>query len=704
MKKISLLLPLFFISVLAFSIPAQRGIWRMATLPDGTTVRLELQGDENLHYWRAADGKCYELNENDMATPLPDIKALQQEAQTRVAAQNIRRQMRRKNLPAARKAYTGKKKGLIIMVEFSDKKFNVKHTKQLVTRMANEEGFTHSYGFKGSIHDYFKDQSNGAFDLTFDVVGPVKLRNKMFYYGRDLGFQSGNDARPGEMVAEACQMIKDSVNFVDYDWDNDGEVDQVYVMYAGYGQASGGTSDTIWPHEWQLSSSDYRGTLELDGVKIDTYACSNELDERSRLAGIGTACHEFTHCLGFPDMYDTSGNGAFGMHSWDLMDYGSYNDKGYTPAGYTGYEKIEAGWLTPVVLRTDTLVERLLPLSENGTAFLVYNDNAPNEYYILENRKKTHWDAALPGEGLLILHVDYNAARWRSNTVNTTPDHQRCSIFHADNSDGISLVDLAGDPFPFKDNDSLTLTSLPRASVFNANTDGSENMNKSILNIRRNADGDISFRFRVDRPFVVKGDTLFYESFDRCNGTGGNDNLWGGALLGDEFLTDNAGWQVTHPDTQFGADKCARFGTASTSGILQSPAITIVNGAVITFKAAPWVREHGALNIYSSNSGVTFTPSTFNLVDGHWTTCTATFHTTASTATLNLTFVGKNKRFFLDEVLILRSQSTGITEHPTSAPYVLSSRIYAIDGRYLGTDFSLLPPGLYIVDGKKVVK
>jgi len=252
-------------------------------------------------------------------------------------------------------------------------------------------------------------------------------------------------------------------------------------------------------------------------------------------------------------------------------------------------------------------------LSENGTAFLVYNDNAPNEYYILENRKKTHWDAALPGEGLLILHVDYNAARWRRNTVNTTPDHQRCSIFHADNSDGTSLVDLAGDPFPFKDNDSLTLTSLPRASVFNANTDGSENMNKSILNIRRNADGDISFHFRVDRPFVVKGDTLFYESFDRCNGTGGNDNLWGGALLGDEFLTDNAGWQVTHPDTQFGADKCARFGTASTSGILQSPAITIVNGAVITFKAAPWVGEHGAFNLYSSNSGVTFTPSTFNL-------------------------------------------------------------------------------------------
>ena len=102
MKKISLILPLFFISVLAFSIPAQRGIWRIATLPDGTTVRLELQGDENLHYWRAADGKCYELNENDMATPLPDIKVLQQEAQTRVAAQNIRRQMRRKNLPAAR--------------------------------------------------------------------------------------------------------------------------------------------------------------------------------------------------------------------------------------------------------------------------------------------------------------------------------------------------------------------------------------------------------------------------------------------------------------------------------------------------------------------------------------------------------------------------------------------------------------------------
>lgn len=146
------------------------------------------------------------------------------------------------------------------------------------------------------------------------------------------------DAHAGEMVAEACKAVADQVNFADYDWASDGEVDQVFVLYSGLGEAAGGSADTVWPHMWNLADSDYGQSLDIDGVRVNTYACSCEmtLDERigykEVVDGIGTICHEFSHCLGYADMYDTSSYGAtnFGMDKWDLMDYGSYNDGGFT--------------------------------------------------------------------------------------------------------------------------------------------------------------------------------------------------------------------------------------------------------------------------------------------------------------------------------------------------------------------------------------
>lgn len=146
------------------------------------------------------------------------------------------------------------------------------------------------------------------------------------------------------MVAEACLAADSEVNFADYDWDGDGEVDQVFVLYAGLGEAAGGDDDTVWPHMWNLSSSDYRKSLTLDNVKVDTYACSSEMTKDydtfgypDIVSGIGTFCHEFSHCLGYPDMYDMNYKN-FGMATWDLMDYGNYNGKGFIPSGYTAYE------------------------------------------------------------------------------------------------------------------------------------------------------------------------------------------------------------------------------------------------------------------------------------------------------------------------------------------------------------------------------
>ncbi|MFC2264214.1 MAG: M6 family metalloprotease domain-containing protein, partial [Prevotella conceptionensis] len=452
MRAKLLILTFLTFVLITFAIPTMPGIWRTAKLADGTEIRLEQVGDENLHYWRDVRGVCYNVDDEGVATPIANIGVVRAKAATRIAQNNARRAAAATRTVGISRRHVGKRKGLIVLVNFTDVRFQPAHTKSLLSRMANEEGFTYKDGHRGSLHDYFKDQSNGLFHLTFDVVGPVQLRHNMAYYGKDtLDWRgSRSDVRAGQMVAEACLAIKDSVNFRDYDWDGDNVVDQVLVIYAGYGQASGGGSNTIWPHEWALQYSDYGRVLRIDGHPlINTYACSNELNPNSTsLGGFGTACHEFTHCLGLPDMYDTSGKESLGMGFYDLMSAGNYNGEGYVPAGYTSYEKMFVGWLTPQELTRDTTITGMKPLSEHGEAFIIRNDANADEYYLLENRQRSGWDSHLPGEGLLVLHVDFDQMDWLTNRVNANPQHQRCTLVPADNRQRKILSAQDSIPYP----------------------------------------------------------------------------------------------------------------------------------------------------------------------------------------------------------------------------------------------------------------
>ena len=506
-----------FLSVVN-AIPVKRGQWRTIRLADGTSVMVELRGDEWAHYWQGEDGRVFVADtmvaDRYRETTIAAINK-RTEARRSVAVERRSQRLRRMaKVPSARAPFgqggdiIGTKKGLVILVGFDDLAFEEGHTKRLYERILNEENYDVP-PFTGSVHDYFNDQSLGKFDLTFDVVGPVTVSKSYGYYGKNDA--SGNDLHPTEMVREALDLISDSVNFADYDWDGDGEADQVFVLYAGHGEADYSDVDpaTIWPHEWQLIA-DGSPAPTYDGITVDTYACSNETAFDGTISGIGTICHEFSHCLGFPDEYDMNGDN-FGMSRWSLMDYGSYNggnDNGYQPSGFTSYEKMTAGWLTPVVLDSDTVeVQAMQPLEEADEAYIIYNKADPDEYYLLENRQQIGWDASQCGSGLLILHIDYDADIWQNNCVNTEGyyysswgtlkinDHQRCTIFHADNKTGSWNSDLAGDPYPYNSNDELTSTSRPAATFYNANEDGSYNMNGSICNITQNDDGTVSFTY-----------------------------------------------------------------------------------------------------------------------------------------------------------------------------------------------------------------
>ena len=520
MKLLMLASLLGFVALSAQAVPAKKGVWRMVTLADGTQKRVELRGDEFCSYWVDAEGVSYNLDSESKRYVRVDANALQLRAsqlrakanQDRIARMaKARRMATKKSLGQTNGSYFGKKKGLIILVQYKDKKFKFGHNQKMYNRIANETGYANSLGFVGSVKDYFLAQSNGQFELDFDVVGPYTLNHEYAYYGAPSG--DSHDVRPCDMVYDACRLADPDVNFADYDWDGDGYVEQVYVLFAGLGQAAGGDENTIWPHEYKLQEGNNGSYVSKDNnVVVNTYACGPELTlqytpvaYRERVDGIGTLCHEFSHCLGYPDLYDTNYGGNFGMGSFDLMDAGSYNGESFCPPNYSAYEKWFAGWITPTVLDKPASVKGMQAQDvKYGQAFVVYNDNNKNEYYLIENRQQNVgiWDKQLPASGMMITHVDYDKNIWESNHVNTivnssgdyayhNNDHQRLTIFHADNEEGSSADSQAGDLYPFNGNNSLTDTSSPAATIYQGGT----TMGKPITNITQNEDGSIDFDF-----------------------------------------------------------------------------------------------------------------------------------------------------------------------------------------------------------------
>lgn len=675
MKRLFTLWVVLFVVLSAMAVPAKPGVWRTISLTDGTQVKVQLVGDEFMHYYQSADGIRYLY---DAASATYQVYSDSQfsnsrrKAVARRAKANNRRAVRRK--ANVTNIFQGTKKGLIILAQFTDSKFQSGHDCALYNKIANAENYTDN-GFKGSVKDYFKAQSAGQFELDFDVVGICLLKNPCSYYGGNDAY-TGDDLHAGEMVAEACQWAAtQGIDFSKYDWDGDGEVDQVFVLYAGKGEADGGAASTVWPHEYALSESDYGKSLSFNGVTVDTYACSAELNGYGKLDGIGTFCHEFSHCMGFPDFYDTGYSGWFGMGHYDLMCAGNYNGDGKCPAGYSAYEKHECGWLTyqDVTHIDEALnVTGLKAISEGGGAYVLKNKAHEDEYYIIENRQNTGWDAYLPSKGVMITHVDYDANIWWNNMPNTKGnyydenenvyynDHQRLTIFRAGRSasdDGVT-----SDLYPYNTNNSLTAESNPAATLYNKNSDGTKYMHIDITDISVASDGTASLTFsKADRssggtdpdtPVTPSGSVLLYESFDKCGGTGGNDNQWSGnGVAGSEALSmefDNNGW--TSSNKIFSGNQCVRLGNSSTAGVITTPAFSVNGSAYLSFKSGGWDGTNDATYLTLSVNNGTLSKTTVDIPKGLWKQFGVNI---TATGTVKVTFKADKKRFFLDEVKVV---------------------------------------------------
>ena len=496
---------LLLLSITAGAIPAKR-VQRTLTLADGRQVTATQCGDENFHYWKTSDGRALVASGEGTFTEMT-LSQAQERLATRVQANNSRRRARNARRKSAWGAETnpisGERKGLVVLVNF--KNLSLKHTRAEYDDYFNKVGYS-ANGCSGSVHDYFLSQSYGKFSLDFDVMGPVTLSKNYSYYGANDS--DGNDKYAGEMVAEAVKLAVSGIDLSQYDWDGDGYVDQVYVVYAGYGEHAGASASTIWPHEYELSSAsqygDGPGAVTIGGVTVDTYACSCELrgTSGSTMDGIGTACHEFSHCMCLPDMYDTQGSN-FGMDTWDLMDYGSYRGEdgwGESPAPYTSYERMYCGWLTPVELTGGCEVTDMPAITSEPVAYMLRNDNPryPGEYYLLENHQQEGWDEYAPAHGMLVVHVDFDSKVWTDNSVNTSTSHQRMTIIPGDNK--LSSENTAGDTWPGTSrNTALTDTSRPSATLYNANSNGRKYMGHPIENIAEK-NGKVSFTFDGGTP------------------------------------------------------------------------------------------------------------------------------------------------------------------------------------------------------------
>ncbi len=479
----------------AGAIPAKPGLKKQIRLADGTLVTATLQGDEHQSYYRLSDGRLavnngegtFRLIEESQLASMRKQK-LQHLANMQGTRTFEERRTRRQAKAASHRATAmqGNKKGLVLLVNFSDNSFKDANPQPYYQRYFNEQGFNDN-GMTGSVADYFRDQSYGKLNIDFDVVGPISMNHSIEYYGGNDANSNDNLAHIHEMVVDACQAVDGQLNFADYDWDGDDVVDQVYIIYAGYGEATGGGENTIWPHEHAI----YDCNLVLDGMRIYTYACSNELDTDNTVTGIGTACHEFSHCLGIMDHYDTSGGTAETPVAWDVMASGSYNNNSCTPVGYTAYERWVSGWLTPTELSTPTQITGMKAIDQEPEAYVLYNDANRNEFYLLENRQQNKWNMYPGGHGLLVMHVDYSAEIFYSNLANADPDHPRMTVVAADGAVGSPYE---GDTYPgTADKTRLTDDSSPRATVYTADRDGNKGLGKPITGIREAADGTISF-------------------------------------------------------------------------------------------------------------------------------------------------------------------------------------------------------------------
>ena len=519
-KELRLIVSMLVVAVFGLyssAMPAKRGL-RTVKMPDGSTIEVQLKGDEHCHIYLTEDGyplvsdnKFFyyatpsESGDRLVSTGVKARPASLRDASDRAVLEGVERdglpevfrRMSAKKTPTAngmKRAQAnlgdnnrflfrtfpnqGQQKALIILVEYPDVPFTLDDPLDYFTRMLNEKGFS-TRGATGSANDFFRESSNGLFDPQFDVYGPVMLQHERVYYGG-----GSNEENAWQMVIEACDQLDDVIDFTEYDRDGDGQVDNIYIFFAGEGESSSGIAETVWPHAAKIMEIDLLHTHIYDGKIINSYGVSNEW-ENGNPDGVGTFCHEFSHVMGLPDLYATEYTDAFDPGEWSALAYGPYNNEGRTPPLYSAFERYCVGWL-----KLEELPETgniTIPPVGTNKAYAIKTSN-PDEFYVLENRQQLSWDTYIPYHGMLVWHIDYDQSVWSRNAVNNSTTHQRIDIVEADNTR--TAESRTGDVFP----GTAGVTSFTDDTTPSMMTWQNYRLSRPITEITETEDGFITFK------------------------------------------------------------------------------------------------------------------------------------------------------------------------------------------------------------------
>ncbi len=477
-KKIIFSITMLLLTVVtAMAVPAQQGDIPVQQ-PDGSVLNIRLYGDEYFNYATTEDGYLISSemagewqyaewqNNKPVATGIKannidqrkaaDLTVINRVGKFQMSASEVTaRSKSARSVKSAPQQRVGEPlivpRGIVIMVNFSDVKFQSENNHTKFDRMLNEEGYSDE-GSIGSVNDYFVDMSYEKYDPQFDLFGPVQLDNNRAYY----------DSRTREMVAEALSKMVDANTSLDmsvYDQNGDGFIDNVFIYFAGYNEAEGGPKESIWPHKAEVTvATSGAWPITHKGLTLKDYACTSELKGGMGeiVCGIGTYCHEFSHVLGLPDVYDTSkSHGGKTSGYWDIMDQGPYCGGGYIPCAYTAYERFFMNWSKPTLLNESGVYE-LENINNNDSASYIMtstgvhnmdgaNPNSPF-FYTLETRVQEGWDVGTPGSGMIVSYIKFNKSTWETNSPNNNISSLGIDIIEADGkSTGGSKP---GDAFP----------------------------------------------------------------------------------------------------------------------------------------------------------------------------------------------------------------------------------------------------------------
>lgn len=462
------------------------------TQPDGTTLTIQIHGDEFLHWTtcgsslisKGEDGFYYHASfdtdgyivrsssrispsgirrsSSSEITPPPSAIARALDLRSKMMKHTSSKGISRRSEGSIS---LGKKPFLVMMIQFSDLSFTVDAPHEMFENLLNQKDYT-TNGSTGSAKEYYYENSNGLFDPEFVVAGPITASKSYSYYG------SVNDQRVVELLVEACTKLNEQgFDFSPYDNDGDGVLDNIFFYYAGYNEAEGGGEETIWPHSWNVS---YFKNVSFDGKKLATYACTSEYSGSKgskRFCGISTFCHEFGHVLGLPDFYDIDyakdGEGS-GLYNYSLMCVGCYNNDGKTPPYLNMIEKNLLGWMDIPEYISANGSYSLKSIDQNES--VIFPTTTKNEFYLIETRRDVRWDHYLPGFGMILYHVDMSdnnvggmtaAQRWSSWEINNIASHQCFDLVPAFYPEK-NMTDQRQIPFPGPSNNtSFTGESSP---------------------------------------------------------------------------------------------------------------------------------------------------------------------------------------------------------------------------------------------------